>query len=141
MPVAVLGVGEETLIASDIARAEARHLGDHLRLVTAVIEPAAIVEADPIERIHQAQVDIIGHALAAQRPEFFKQEGRGNDGGTGIEDEAVAAVHVGTATGRVQFLEHRDLITARGETDGRRQAAEATADDQSDRLERAFLGG
>jgi hypothetical protein len=51
-PVALLGFGQEALVAGT-SPGEARHLGAHALGVAAVVEPAAVVEADAVERVHR----------------------------------------------------------------------------------------
>ena len=73
-------------------------------------------------------------APAAEPPQLLEQERRGDDGRAGVEGEAVLAVDVGAAAGRVELFQHGDAIAAGAEPDRRRQAAEAAADDDRRRL-------
>ena len=118
----------EALVAGHVARREARHLGAHGRRIAGVVEDLAAIEADPIERRHRAQVDIVGQRPAAQRPQLLEQERRGDDGRSGVEREAVLAKHVGPPAGGIELLQHGDAIAARTQTNRRRQPAEAAAD-------------
>ena len=93
------------------------------------LKTAPIVETDLIERVDAAQVDVVGHAAAAQRPEFFEQVGRGDDGGTGVEGEAVLVVGVGAASRGIEAFEYGDAVAACAQAYGGGEAAEAGADD------------
>ena len=54
--------------------------------------------------------------------------------GPGVEGEAVLAIDVGAAAGRVELLQHGDPVAPRAEPDRGGQAAEAAADDHRMRL-------
>ena len=88
----------------------------------------SVVEADAIERRQRPQIDVVGHAPAAERPEFLEQERRGDDGRTGIEGEAVLAIDIGAPARRIELFQHRDAIAARPEADRRGKSAKARAD-------------
>jgi hypothetical protein len=117
------------LVTRYVGGCEAGDFSTHGGPVTAVIEGFATVEADAVERGHRTQGDVVSQLTLAQGPEFFQQERRRDDGGTGIEGEAVLAVDPGPATGAVQFLQHRDPVATCAQSNGGGEPAEAAADD------------
>ena len=119
---------EEALVAGDIVRIEAGNLGLHGVVITAVVEMAAVVETDSVIGRDLAQVDVVRHPPPAQRPELFEQERRGDDRGSGVEREAVLAIHVGATARGVESLADRDPVAARAEPDGGRETTETAAD-------------
>lgn len=125
----LLAHGHEAVIARHVRR---RILGD-LRLdlvgIAAVVEDSAVVETDAIEGIHQTQIDVVFEAPATEIPQLFQKEGRGDDGRTGVEREAIAPMDIGPSAGGVELFEYRHPEAARGQTNRRRQTAETTADD------------
>ena len=127
--VAVVGLGHEAFVPGGIARADAAHLGAHLVGVTAVVELVAVVEADAVERVERAQLDVVGQLAPGQRPQLFKQKGHGDDGRAGVEHMAVLVVHIGAATGRVELLQHGHAPAFGGQAHGRGQPTKAAADD------------
>ena len=128
--VAAVGLGDERLVAGQIRRAEAGDLGAHRGVVAAVVEVRAVVELDAIKRIQRAQLDIVGHLAAAQRPQLFEHERHGDDGRPGVERVAVLSMNIGAAAGSIELFQHRDLIAPNTQSDGGSQAAEAAADHQ-----------
>ena len=72
---------------------------------------------------------MVGHALAGQREQLFEAARGGDDGGAGVEGEALVLVDVGAAAGLVALFEERGRDAGRLQADGQRQAAEAAADD------------
>jgi hypothetical protein len=81
----LLAHGHEAVIARHVSR---RILGD-LRLdlvgIAAVVEDSTVVETDAIEGVHQTQIDVVCETPATEFPQLFQEEGRGDDGRTGIE--------------------------------------------------------
>ena len=118
------------LIALNVTRRQARHLGAHKLRVARVIEGLAIVEAQAKERLHGAQIDIVGKAPAAQRPQLFEEEGGGDNGRTGIEGEPVLAEHVGAPARGVEFFDNGNPIPLHRQANRGGQTAQSTADDQ-----------
>ena len=118
---------QKTLVAGDVVRIELRDLGLHGLIIAAVIERAAVVEADRVKGVDLAEVDVVGHVAAAEFPEFLEQERCRHDRRSGVERETVLFVHVGAAARRVEFLAHGNLVAARSQPDGGRKSAEAGA--------------
>ena len=127
--VALLRLGDETFVAGQVGRADAADLLAVGRGVVAVVEVRAVVEADAIERAHRHQRHVVGEAPAAQRPQLFQHEGRGDDGRAGVEGEAVLLPDTGAAAGLLELFQHRDAVALAAEPHRRGQAAEAAADD------------
>ncbi len=84
-----------------------------------------------VKGFHGAKVDIARHGLATEGPEFFEQEGRRDDGGAGIEGEAVLLEDAGAATRGAQALEHRDPVPLHRQTNGSGEPTESAANDNS----------
>ena len=124
------GLLHETFVAVDILGCEAGDFAPHRVRVAGIVEVLAVVEADAVEGRDRPQVDVVGKGLAAQRPQFFQQEGRGDDGRSAVEGEAVLPVYIGATAGRIEFLEHGDAVAAGAEADRRGEAAETGADDE-----------
>ena len=131
----LLAGGHEAVVASDVVGREAGDLGAHGVGVAAVVEGGAVVEADAVERVDRAEFDVVGEGAAAQRPEFFEEDRRGDDGGAGVEGEAVLAEDGGAAAGFGEALEDGDAVAAGAEPDGGGEPAEAAADDDGMRGE------
>lgn len=119
---------QEPFVSRHIARREPCHFGAHGLRITAVVEAFAAVEPDAVIRRHRPQIDVVGHAPAAQGPQLLEQERRGDDGRAGIEGESVLPVHVGTPPRRVEFLEDGHPIAPCAQPDGCCQTAKAAAD-------------
>jgi hypothetical protein len=79
--------------------------------------------------LSELQADIVGEPAAAQRPQFLEHEGRGDDGRSGIEGEAVLAELRRPSSRFIKLLDHSDAVAARAEPDGSGKAAEAGSDD------------
>ncbi|GLV22211.1 hypothetical protein TomMM35A_20620 [Sphingobium sp. TomMM35A] len=67
--------------------------------------------------------------MTGQTPEFRKAIGIGDDGGTGIEDEAVPLPHIGTAARAVPRFDERRVDTRGLKADRQSQAAKARSYD------------
>ena len=132
-------VADVPLIAGQVGGFEARDFGAHGRVIGGAREGGAVVEADLVEGVDTAQVDVVAHRAAAQRPEFLEQIGRGDDGGAGIEGEAVLTVGVCTPARRIELLEDRHAPSPRTQPHRARQPPEAGADD--DGVRPGVVGG
>ena len=66
--------GMKLVVAGDVGGREAGDFGAHGVGVAAVVEGGAVVEADAVERVHRAELDVVGEAPAAERPEFLEEE-------------------------------------------------------------------
>ena len=87
------------------------------------------MEADVVEGIERLQRHVIRERGTGERPQLLEDEGGGDDGGAGIEGEAVLAEHRGAAARLLQLLEDRDAVAARAEPDRGGKPAKAAADD------------
>ncbi len=125
----LLGLRHKAFVTGHVTWRDASHFAAHGFRIGAAGDGLAIVEAQCVERRERAQIDVVGHLAAAQRPEFFQQEWRSDDGGAGVEREAVLAEDVCPAAGGVEFLQYGYLVTAGAEADRRRQTAEPASDD------------
>ena len=120
---------DEALKPGQVFRAEAPDFRAHAVDVAAVVKPRAVVKADAIEGLHGPQVHVVGQLASGQSPQLFEHEGGGDDGGAGVEGEAVLLVHVGAAAGGVKLFQQRHLPTLGGHAHGRSQAAKTAAND------------
>ena len=68
----LLAGDHEAVIAVDVVGCEAGDFGAHGVGVAAVVEGGAVMEADAVERVDGAQLDIVGEAAAAQGPKLFE---------------------------------------------------------------------
>jgi hypothetical protein len=118
----------EAVVPIDIGRVESRHLIPHAGGVAAVVEVRAVVEPNPVERVHGLERHVVAHLLTTQRPQFLQQVRGGDDGGAGIEGEAVLLPYVGAAANFVQLLQDRHAVALGTQAHGRGQATKAAAD-------------
>ncbi len=139
-------VSHEAFEARNIPRIEARNFRPHRRFVSAHREDVAVVEANLVKGIDGAQVHIVCHAAAAERPQFFEQKGRCDNRGSGVEGEAILSMDGGSAPRSVELFENRDLVAPRAQSNGRGEAAESAPDHdrsgtgiQTGRADRALL--
>ncbi len=123
-----LAVPHEAFEAGQVLWRDARDLRAGGVEIGAAGHHRAVVEADAVEGIHRPQLHVVRHASAAQRPQFLEQIGRGDDGGAGIEGEAVLPEDIGTAAGRIELLHDRHAPAARAEPHRGGETAEAGAD-------------
>ena len=123
-----------------ILRTELGNFRQHGLLVVAVIEVGTVIKADTVEGRHQTQVHMVFHLLAAQREQLFNQIGPGDDGGAGIESEAVLCVYIGASTCHVQLFKNLNLVAFDAQANRRSQSTKAAADDDgATRLLRHFV--
>ncbi len=127
-------LGQEALVAGEIARRNARNLAAHLGIVGRAGDLLAIVETNAIERHHRPQVDVVSHASSAQPPELFEKEWRGHDRRAAVERKPVALHHARASPGVVQPLQHSHLVAARAEPYRGSKSTEAAANHDSMRL-------
>src|SRR5262249_10455530 len=125
----LLRLGDEADVAVDVAGAELAHFGGHALGVAGVVEDAAVVEADAVERVDGDERDVLFELLAGEREQLFEQEGRGDDRRAAVEGEAGVAVDVAAAAGLVALVDERDGEAAGLQADGGGESAEAGADD------------
>ena len=121
-------VAHEALISAHIAGGYPFDFAQHCGVIGETIEMATIVEHDAIETLERAQIDIVGQFPAAQPPQFLEHKRCSDDGRAGVEAETVLPIDASTASRLVKPLQHRNAITARAETDGGGEPAEAAAD-------------
>ncbi len=77
-------------------------------MVAGRVEMAAVEEAQAIERVHRHQLHVVGQVAAAGLPELLEDEGRGDDGGAGVEAEAILMDLAGAAADPFQPFQHGD---------------------------------
>ena len=136
----VLAHADEALVTGEIPRRELPDLGPHRRRVARVVEHGAVVKTDPVEGRHRDELHVIRELLPAELPELLEEEGRGDDGGPGVEREALLAEDARPAARLVVPLEDGDVVAPGAEPDGGGEPAEATADDDRVRLLRRAFG-
>ena len=123
----------EPIVAGDVVRRESRDLGAHGLGVATVGEGLPVMEADAIEGIARAQLDVIRELAPAQRPEFLEQEWRRDDGGARVERDAILSMNEGPPSRRFQLLQHGDALAAPAEPNRGRQAPKSAADNHGSR--------
>ncbi len=128
-PVDRFALRHESVVARHVTGRQPAHLGAHPRGIAAAGEDRAVVEADRIEGIERAQLHIVGELASRERPQFLEKERRGDDGGAGIEGEAILPEHTGAPAGLLELFEHRDAIALGAKPDGGGQPAQTAADD------------
>src|SRR6185436_129408 len=89
------------------------------------------MKADAIERVHGNEPNEVFHATTGAAKEVRDHLRRGQDRGTGIERESVLPEHTGATAGFRAFLDQFDIVPARRQADGGREAAEPGADDDN----------
>ena len=124
-----LALLHELLVAFDVTRRDAADFLLHAGRVGAAAHHGAVVEAEVVEGVEGLQRHVVGELRTGKRPQLFEDEGSGDDGGPGIEGEAVLPEHAGAAARLVQFLEDTDAIAPRTQPDRSRKPAKAAADD------------
>ncbi len=125
----LLACRHEAVVARNVCRVEAGDLCPHPLLVGAVAEHRTVIEADLVERIAWADIDVVVQVSAAHLPQVLEHVGRGDDGGTGIEGEAVLPVGVGAPSRPVQLVHHGDAVALGSQPCACCKPAYATADD------------
>ena len=132
------------LVAFDVIfRSRGGELGDFaegFRFVGVVGEAATVVELDVVEGVDGDDFDVVFDVATGSGEEFIEHEGGGDDGGAGVEGEAILLVDVGATAELIAGFEELDLVAAGLEADGDAEAAETAADDD-DFLEDAGGGG
>jgi len=104
-------VVHEPLVAGGVGWKRALDL--RRKTVTAiVIETRPVLPQQAIERPHRQELDVILAASATELEQLLERVRRGDDGRSGVEDEARLLVHVGAATWLVARLEQHG-VTAR----------------------------
>lgn len=119
--------GLQALVARHVRGAEAGDLGEHRRLVGPEVEGGAVVVEHAVVRVEGHERDVVGEPLAGQREELLEEVRGGEDGGAGVEAEAVEDPLGGAAPELVPPLQHRDVVARAGEPDGRGEAAASAA--------------
>ena len=123
-----LAIPHEAFEARQVLGRDARDLRAGGIKIGAAGHHRAVVEADAVEGVHRPQLHVVRHAAAAQRPQLLEQIGRGDDGGAGIEGEAILPEDIGAAAGGVELLHDRHPPAARAEPHRGGETAEAGAD-------------
>ena len=104
---------QKSLIPFHVTGCQLGYLGAHRFSIAGVVKYHAIVKTDTVIRRHGPQVNIVGKAAVAQRPQFFQQKWRRYDGGASIESEAVLLVNVGSAARRIELFQYSRPVAPR----------------------------
>ena len=113
-------------MARHIAGRDACHFLPHGCGVRSAGESAAIIKADDIKGIKRPKLHIIMKIAPGEIPKFFQNKRSGNDCGAGIKREAILSKHSRTAAGAFQPVEHSRAIAPCTQTNGCRQPAKAS---------------
>jgi hypothetical protein len=87
------------------------------------------MELNPVERIHRQELDVLLEPLAEQREQLVEQVRRRDDGGTGVEGEAVLPEDARSAARLVECFAERHAISQRSQPESGGDAAESRTDD------------
>ena len=115
-------------IALHVLRLEPGDLGGELGVVVRIVEARPVGPGQAIEGADRAEPDVLGDVVARELPQLGQRLGRGDHGGAGVEDEAVALPEIGASTGLVARLEHHRVDTRRLQPDREREPADPGAD-------------
>ncbi len=120
---------EETRVARDVGRALARDLRVGALGIVGVVEAVTALPAQTIKRIHGQQLDVITDLPTGQREQRLEAVRRSDDGGPGVESEALVPVDVGAAARKIPLLDQQRRNARRLQANGQGQPPEAAADD------------
>ena len=127
--VTALGIFQEALVALPVARLRLPlDLVAKLLLVVGVIEIGAVGPVEAVEGMDLHQLHVLRHVVPGQLPQLLQAGRIGDDGGAGVEGEAVALPVVAAAAGLVPPFHHGGLDAGGLQPDRQRQPAEARAD-------------
>ena len=87
------------------------------------------MELDVVEGVDGDDFDVVLDVAPGSGKELVEHEGGGDDGGSGVEGEAVLFVDVGASAEFVAGFEEFDLVAAGLQADGGAETAKAAADD------------
>ena len=125
----LLRLGDEPLVVVDIAGVDGADVGEQTLFVSDVVEAGAVVELDAVEGIYRDELEVVFTLAPDEFEEFVEQVGGGDDGGAGVEGEAVALEDRGATARLFVGLEDGDVPAAGAETDGRSEPSEAGTND------------
>ena len=111
----------------------AQDFAAHSHGVAAVIKLIAVIKSDSVEGLELAKLNVIFQLTACQRPQFFQQEGHGDDRRASVKGIAIDLENPCAAAGRVHFFKHLHTPTFSAHPNGCSQAAKTTANDQCQR--------
>ena len=117
----------ETLKTCTILRRNPRDFGPRHIKIRRTAHHVAVIKADQIEGVHRAQINILRKLAAGERPEFFQQIGRGDDGGAGVKSETILTKDISAPAWRIKLFKDCHTPTARTKPNSRRQATKARA--------------
>jgi hypothetical protein len=123
-----LRVRGQPAVAIHVARREPLDLREQPRLVTHVVERAAVVEQDPVERIHRHQLVVVARVATDSLEQLRDQVRRRDHRRTRVEAEAVLPEHARATARLVERLEHTHIIALRAQPHGRGETAETAPD-------------
>ena len=122
------GIAQELIVPAKIIGGDAGDFAAQGGLVVRVIEIRPVGPVEPVEGRDRHQLDVLGHLLPGQRPQFAQAIGIGDDGGAGIEREALALPHVGAAAHFFAGFDQGRGDACALQADGEGEAAETGAD-------------
>ena len=111
------------VVAFDVVRCDPRDFLAHRVVIARVSEVRAVVEIDAVVRVGRPQLDVVRHALAAERPQFLEHVGRRDDRRARVERESVLVIRIGTATRGIEPIDHGDAIALGAKANGCRESA------------------
>ena len=117
----------ETLKACTVLRRNPCDLGSRHIEVSRAAHHVAVIEPDQIKGVQRAQLNILRKLAPGERPEFFQQIGRCDDGGAGVKSETILVKDISAPTWRIELFQDCHTPTTRTKPNGRRQATKAGA--------------
>ena len=117
----------ETLKACTVLRRNPRDFGPRHIKIRRTAHHVSVIEADQIEGVHGAQINILRKLAPSERPEFFQQIGRGDDGGAGVKSETILTKNISAPAWRIKLFEDCHTPTTRTKPNGRGKPTKAGA--------------
>ena len=125
----VPGIVQQSPIAFHIGWIDAPDLIECLVQGSAIVEPGAVPELEPIPQVQRYQLHVVLHPLPEQFEQLGKQERCRDDGRTGIVTVALSFEDLRPTTQARTSIDQRDLITLGTGTQGGGNATETTTND------------
>src|SRR5688572_2423406 len=121
----------EREITLDVTWAQAPDRVAAFTVISCPVDGGAVMEPDTIERVHGNEPHVVFHATTGALKELRDQLRRGEDRWTGIEREPVLPEHRRATAGFRALLDQFDIVPARRQSDGDREATESGANDDN----------